>query len=318
MSNPGEKLTKVWTHTLSIVALVAAIVTIVSFFGFHPQSADKQSTKARQNQEGASSQAPNVPKISSGLDTPHGGNSDSDTKPPKSNGTGTVHLEGGFSVGQPMLTTTAAAGADSLQTLVLKNPKTGKTDEMKEVDLRVAVDQNHLIALWRKGARFVRGIRLSSDKPHIHVSGPGLPDADIPVDADGKLLANLAWPMDRLFTSIEYAGPLTLSGLDFDGGLLLGDPRSDEFGKTLPSRFSIDIPRPGEILGAIKGDVAYPTPSGDRYMLIQALSKTGDPSGAWVIPIDASGTTAIRDPRTVVVNRDVASLRIIYSKDRGQ
>src|SRR5579862_4821908 len=97
---PKEKLSRVWTHTLSIFGLLAAVVTIISFLGFHPSSQpDKGKSIAVAEIAKPKPVADENARADKTTDSSAG-----DFKAPKPNGIGTIHLEGGFSVGQAMLT----------------------------------------------------------------------------------------------------------------------------------------------------------------------------------------------------------------------
>jgi len=302
---PKEKLNKVWTHTLSLFGLLAAIVTIVSFLGYHPSARSAQ---------GGSSHVSTPPKGPSTAPAEGNAPSPSSFRQPKLNGTGTLHLEGGFTTGQAMLTTDAIQAGTQSTPIVLTNSRTGRTEKVGDVLVPVPVDAKHPVAWWRKGTKFVEGIHMEGTSPYLDLRGVGLPVIDVPVDADGRLQESLVWPLDRMFTAVDYPGPVRVSGLILDGGVVFGDADSQEPGKTLPVRFEIDLPRPGEIMGAAKGDFTYPSPGETRYIQIEALSQSGTRTASWSSAIDSSGVATIRDSRTDLFSGELGALRVSYTR----
>jgi|GEM_PF-4624007 len=300
---PKEKLSKVWTHTLSVFGLLAAVVTIISFLGFHPSNQAEKPKPQSPSPKVEAATHKETPPV-----TPVVG------KAPKSNGTGTLHLDGGFSGGRPMLTTEAVQAGTQTAPLALTNSKTGRIEKIDNALAPLPIEAKHPVAVWDKGTRFVRGIRLTAANPRIHLAGAGLPGVDIPTDADGRLETTLVWPLDRMFTSVEYVGPVEISPLTLDKGVVFGDPDSQETGKTLPTRFSVDVPRPGEIMGAARGSFTYPTPSDTRYVVIQALSQSSSATATWTTPIDASGSATLSDMRSDLFNKELAGIRVFYSR----
>jgi hypothetical protein len=306
----GEKLSRVWTHTLGLVGLVAAVVTIVSFFGFRPPTAVQ------------------APKVPAGPDAPSTQMGESKSPPvdaagppvariaPRPNGTGTLHLDGGFPAGQAMTTIAALVPGDQ-QTISLKNSRTTKVETVSELQVPLGIDSSHLVSVWRKGASFVHGLRLTGTSPHLHLSVSGGMGVDVPTDSNGKLLMNLVWPADQMFTQVEFVGPVEISGHILDGGVMFGDPHDVDNSRALPLKFSLDIPRPGEILGAIKGEFRYITSADKRVIFIRALSSADTPIAIWSAPIDTSQATNIQDYREDVLDRTLYGIQVLTSKARS-
>jgi hypothetical protein len=306
--NKAAKLNRVWTHTVGICAFFAAVVTIVGYFGIHPPQAKESKNEPPPKTE---------PKTS--LTTPN----DHPSKPeeqssglqPKPIGPGTFHLDGGFERGQPMLTKDALNPSDDVVTLTLTNSANNKEEKLTEVRVAYAIGANQAVGLWRKGARFVKGIQLNGAHV-VRLGGQGFQSVEIPTDDSGRLQQNVVWPLANMFLQVEYAGPLRVNGGPELTSLIFGDADTGESGRTLPTRFSLDIPKTGEILGAVKGTVDYPRGSGEgRYLVVEADSSANEPPIKWSSEIDSTGKTNLRSSKGDLVRQGIATLKILHAKE---
>lgn len=309
-----EKLSKAWTHTLSITGLLAAVVSIISFFGFHPSTNSTPQTPSTPTVKNAKTNVIEPLGLAPGRknDPPDS----TPAKSPHTKGIGTLHLDGGFTSGQPMLSTDAIAQANGVAApLTLKDSKSARLETVTGAMVPIAVEPNHLVCIWRKGTQFVHGLRLNATTPHIHLTATGNAGVDVPTDADGRLNQTLVWPADRMFTTVEFTGPVQIDGHTLDGGVTFGDLDTQEAGATLPTRFSLDIPKPGEIRAAIKGDFTYPAGgNGTRYLVVQEVPAPNEAPISWSTELRRSDSTPLRSTKEGLVDKGLYSIRVLCSK----
>ncbi|HVT13518.1 MAG TPA: hypothetical protein VHE55_14735 [Fimbriimonadaceae bacterium] len=299
-----EKLSKVWTHTLSVVGLLAAVVSIVSFFGIHPSGAPPETPRTPNSAKPDPS-----PNLHSSLASSPSKDAPPDSPPTtlRPKGIGTLHLDGQFTSGQPMLSTDAIGQATGVSApLTLKDSKSARLETVTGAMVPVAVEANHLVCVWRKGAQFVHGLHMTAATPHIHLTTPGMDDVDVPTDADGRLNQTLVWPADHLFSTVEFAGPVEIDGHTLEGGVSFGD-------LALPSRFSLDLPKPGEILAAIKGEFMYPAGSDGRYVVVEAVPAGNGAPISWSVPLHGSESTPLRSSKGGTVDKGLYAIRVLCS-----
>jgi hypothetical protein len=302
----ANKLGKVWTHTTGVVAFVAAIATIVAFFGIRPTSDAKKPDPGK-----AISTPPKQAPDSSGTAT---AKQSGTARTIHTNGIGTLHLDGGFDPGRPMLTKAALTASVEPEALVLTNPANGKEEAITDLILTGPVEANQLVHVWRKGSRFLNGIHLVGEHPHVRAGGQGFDNIDIPTDSSGRLLVNVAWPAAKMFLQIEYPGPVQVGDLTLPGGILVGDAGTGESGNTLPIRFSIEFPKPGEVLDSFKAELTYRGRSDHgRYIVIDEDSNQDQAGATWSAEADPSGRTKIQMSKAGEYSQGLHSLRILYS-----
>lgn len=283
------------THTGTIVGILTGIVAIVGFFGIR-FGGGAPSTPPQPRPPSTS-----APPLAKGTKP----------EPVHRRGIGTLHLEGGFAPGRPMLAQDALPAGSGLQAVRLLNPSNRRGETLPNSIVLTDVPAGELAGVWREGTRFVKGVKLSA--PYLQLSGNGV-NVQVPISTDGRLLANVVWPANRMFTDVAFPGPLDLNGWTLPNGLVFGDAGTQEGGMTLPERFSLDLPKPGEVLGAIEGEVRYVGGwAGDRGVEVEALSPTGDVAAAWTSPIDPAGHPAAERPNATL-DQGLAGIRLLFEK----
>ncbi|HWA83265.1 MAG TPA: hypothetical protein VG820_07535 [Fimbriimonadaceae bacterium] len=301
----GEKLSKVWTHTLSVTGLLAAIVSIIGFFGIHPPSAPPETPKPP---KAAKPETDAKPRPSLETNLSGSPKADSPASAPHPKGIGTLHLDGQFTTGQAMLSTDAIAQATGVSApLTLKDSKSARLETVTGAMVPVGVEANHLVCVWRKGTQFVHGLRMAAATPHVHLTTSGLDDVDVPTDADGRLNQTLIWPADRMFSTIQFAGPVEIDGHRLDGGISFGD-------LALPSRFSLDLPKPGEILAAIKGEFSYPAGNEGRFVVVEAVPAGNETPIRWSVALRGGDPTPLRSMEGGTVDKGLYAIRVLCSQ----
>lgn len=289
---------------VGICAFLAAVVTIIGYFGIHPSIPTPVKPPPK------SPQAPTV----TDTDPPKTDLTQPDTNgaPPSKVGPGTFHLDGGFGRGQAMMTKDALAASQTLTSLTLTNSANNKEEKISEVLVAYPIDAGHAVGLWRKGMRFVNGIQLAGPR-HIRLGGAGFESIEIPTDDSGRLQVNVVWPLANMFLEVEYPGPVKVRGGPELSSLLFGDSKTAESGKTLPVEFSFDIPKTGEVIGAIKGQLVYQG-GGHRLATIEAGSSGSEPPITWNAEADSAGKAVLRSSKADLVRQGISSLKILYSK----
>jgi hypothetical protein len=294
-------LARIWTHIGAVVGLAAAVVTIIGFFGIHPASEKPKKIEApAKRDESARSEPPKSnPPVSTGA--------------AKSRGIGTFRLDGGFPAGQSFIAKTPLPASDTPGAIVLGKPG-GGDESLRDAVVVAPVEMNQSVGVWRKGLQLLRGVKFTADKPTLRLSGPGVKTLDVPVDGSGRLGEDIIWPITAMFTTAEFAGPVQLGNLDLVGGLSFGDKDAPDQGKTLPLHFSMNIPKPGEVLAEFKGEFQFVGGSGDRrFVVIQVQSASNDTIAAWSTEINRFGPTILRDDRAALLDRGPYALKILYS-----
>lgn len=297
------KLKNAWQHTVALCAFAAAVISIIGFFGIKPPTATPASKKSE------TPSTPTPPKKPAGFAA---GVAESDRKPGE---IGTFHLDGGFDPGEPMISKAPLAASSDSTTVTLLHPN-GKEESLQDTKVVLPVETNQSVSVWRKGRQFVRGIRFPDSSPHLTLKGEGMASVDVPTDADGRLQVNVVWPVNKSFITVEFAGPIQLAGLTLDGGLAIGQSEPLEITNVLPSHFSLNVPKPGEVLSEFKGEFRYPAGTDERrYVVVQAFASSDQPVTAWSAEFNHFGPTVVRRTKGGVFDRGFTALKVLYSRE---
>jgi hypothetical protein len=292
-------------HTGIAVGFLASIVTIIGFFGIHPpEQAKKDSPKHGQSEAGKQSEPPKMR-----------GNSLTSTGPAKSRGIGTFHLEGGFPTGQSFISRDPLPISDHPGTAVLVRPGGGE-ETLREAVVVASVEMNQSVSVWRKGSQFIRGVRFVADRPILRLSGGGIKAIDVELDSNGRIRSDIVWPVNGMFTTAEFLGPVRIGSLDLGGGIVFGESGAAEATKTLPVTFKLSVPKPGEVLAEFKADFQFPTGSPEaRYVVVYAEAPSHEVAASWSAQLSRGGPTTVRDDRADLFDRGLYALKILYSSN---